>query len=220
MRAALKAFGLLSSGSKNDQVVRLVDHFCSPVDVLATVHIRRIMEIAAQIGCKKSGAKSEIITRVIEWVATEKDLASKTEEEPLPPEPRVLSIGQFKMLLGELSGGELGSILWKRRDELPQPETKQRKVETIVGSRCSEETLLGHLDNRTLGDLLGRVGAKRGGSKQEMIDRLLEHARTISTSPDGQLASTPTVEPAPRPEQRASTGGDPQVDDTLEERHG
>lgn len=122
---------------------------------------------------RSSGAKDDLVDRIVAHVAAGRDI--RQEPEPPPPvrEPRRLDEERFALLFSRLRGYELVAVLGQF--ELRRGGSKDVQIRTLWDAHRSEETLLDALASADLEELLRRLDLKASGSKGDRIRRLVEH---------------------------------------------
>jgi len=178
LRAALESCGLALSGSKDERVQRLLDALVRPTDVLASLHSDDIKGLCRDLGLQVSAPKADLIASLVAHFDAGDDLPKDVEPEPEPePEPRELDRGVFELLLDSLRTDHLHAIL--SGAGLRRSGTKAERIERIADSRWGEHSLLDHLPKPELVEMLRKLRERVSGTKDELIDRLLEHHKAI-----------------------------------------
>lgn len=86
----LEKAGLLLSGSKDEQIQRILNAFIPPSEVLDFLHIDELRELCRRNKSQISGLKAEVIANLIEHFDLGRDLETDTqikEDDGLPAEP-------------------------------------------------------------------------------------------------------------------------------------
>lgn len=176
---ALAAFELKTSGTREEKLDRLVTNYVQPSEVLRLVQLQTLRELCRESDLAVSGTKEELVERLTECFLHGLDQKREETEPaaPPPPEPRILDAGPFRALFASLKGDELTDIL-EGIGSSRVTGAKDTKVSLLAASRFSEGTLLQHLTNRSLEDILARHQLRTTGSKAERIQRLVEYFRT------------------------------------------
>lgn len=181
LHGALQAIGAPSSGSKDERIERLIVHMAQPRIVLRGIGLDTLRVICRDTGAAVSGAKEDLVDRIVGNFAAGRDLVS--EPAPPPPAPvevRRLSETRFSLLFEKMKGHELSSILSQL--DLRRWGTKDLQVRTLWEAQRSESTLLECFSNPELDVVLRRVDLKTGGSKADRIERLVEHFASLDES--------------------------------------
>lgn len=174
LASALEGAGSRTSGSKEARLERMLLQRIQPRIVLRSVGLSTLKDICRETDASVSGNKDELIERIVAHFAQRKD---QREEEPVEPprrEPRRLDQEHFETLFSVLLHQELTDIL-RRFPDLRQTGTKEIRIRTLWEAHLSETTLLGELMNRQLEDVLHRLGLRLGGSKNDRIERIINH---------------------------------------------
>lgn len=195
LKSALADFDLATSGSKQDRIGRLIDHFIPPHAVVDAMHISQVRELAKNSGVMSSGPKQEVVARIIAQFAAGLDLVAAADPAVVEPEKeeRALTDAQFQRLFTTLKGHELQQLLLGLG--LRHSGSKEARVETLWDCHLSESSILSKLKAAELSDLLSRSGINARGNKQDKIDALLEHYRVpVDTAVDSEPMA-PNVPP-------------------------
>lgn len=186
LKSALADHDLPTSGSKQERIERLVEHFVPMPRVIDTMHIADARELARTLGLQVSGAKEEVVLRIVECFASGGDLTAAEEHEEVEEieEDKVLSRGAFAALFGELKGHELQRLLMAF--DLRHSGTKEIRIASLWESPFSEQTLLGKMTNSDLEELLWKSDLGSRGAKAEKISRLVEAFRVAARVRDEQ----------------------------------
>jgi hypothetical protein len=183
---ALAAFELKTSGARDEKLERLLAGYVQPSEVLRILQLQTLRELCRDAELAVSGSKEDLVERLAECFLYQLD---QQREAPAPvtepePEPRSLGPSNFCRLFASLKGDELTDIL-AGIDSSRVTGAKETKVGLLVGTPFAEKTLLQHLTNRSLEDVLARHRLRSSGSKSERIARLIEHFRTSGAAPLG-----------------------------------
>lgn len=180
LRKALAATSLPLSGSKQERIERIIKALVPPTEILDSVHINEVKALCRAVSLPVSASKGELIASVVEHFDAGHDLVETTDqlEAPEPPEPetRDLGPGELTVLLSELTVDLLYDLLAAR--ELGRSGSKAERIRRLVQSPWSERTLLADLRRTDLVNLCRKVGVQVSGVKQELIDRLVQWARS------------------------------------------
>ncbi len=171
LKPALDDHELPTSGSKQDRIDRLIQHFVPMTRVVDTMHIHDARELARSLGLPIKGAKEELVNRIVEHFAVCGDLAIEQDEEATAPEAKSLSEAGFAQMFDSLKGHQLQQLLLAF--QLRHSGSKQARISTLWDSPYSESTLLSKLKNPDLDDLLTKLDLVCRGSKADKIDTLL-----------------------------------------------
>jgi len=102
-----------------------------------------------------------------------------------------------RRLLGRLSGGDLSEILG--RCELKTSGTRDEKLERLLSSYVQPSEVLRMLPLQALRDICRDANASVSGSKDELVDRLVEHfLHALDIRPPSELPPPTSREPEPR----------------------
>ena len=147
-------------------------------------------QVIRNVGANVSGAKDDLVDRIVAHVAAGRDI--RREPEPPPPiqEPRRLDEERFGLLFARLRGYELVAVLGEF--DLRRSGAKDTQVRALWEARRSEETLLAALGSADLEGLLRRLELKTSGSKADRIQRLIEHFETTTASTLRASAAPPS----------------------------
>ena len=187
LRQALDRFSLKTSGSKADRRDRLIENLVPLPDVLDVANIQSLREIARKQSVQISGAKDELIARLVQHFESGADLVDCHDgvKEELIVEPKRLAKAEFFALFAGLTNHELRIVCSK--NSLKHSGSKEIKINTLWESHLGEWTLLRTLKNEALKTLCKNHELEQRGPKDEKIDRLLEkfaRQQPESDSPD------------------------------------
>ncbi|HLP48126.1 MAG TPA: BREX system ATP-binding domain-containing protein, partial [Candidatus Kapabacteria bacterium] len=179
----LEKTGLLVSGSKDEQIQRIIDALITPTDVLDALSIEELRELCRQAKSPVSGLKAEVIENIITHFDQERDLVDEEKDIkitlPIEPEKRELDNQTLNRLLQKLSNDQLYDIL--SASYLKTGGTKEIKIKRLVESPWSEISMLNHLRRVDISNLCRKMGIQISGVKSELIDRLIEWGKTKTT---------------------------------------
>lgn len=187
LKVALDDHDLQTSGSKQDRIDRIIEHFVPMHRVVDTMHIAAARDLVRSLGLPVTGSKEDLVNRIVDHFANQRDIAQvETEpEEHDEREPRELEPEGFTRLLEGLKGHQLHTLLMHL--ELRTSGTKETRIATLWESPYSETTLLSRLKGPELEELLVRNGLLSRGSKAEKVARLIaafRGARTVQVPED------------------------------------
>ena len=172
---------LKTSGSKEERHQRLLENYVPPSNMLNVLGIGQLRDLCRELTLPVSGAKDDLIERVIGHFAADRDLAPSVAEEPPPAaEPRVLSDGQFESLFLSLRQQDLSDVL-AAIGSSRLTGAKDQLFRRVRESRFSETSLLMELGFKQLEHLLSKHDLRTSGAKREKVQRLLEHAKSMAT---------------------------------------
>jgi hypothetical protein len=203
----LGAFGLKTSGSRDERLDRILANYVQPSDALRLLSLQSLRESCRRLGLTSSGVKDDLVDRLVECFLHDDDIRPRTETPPPPPpepESRVLDPIRLHALFSALRGDDLTDIL-AGIDSSRITGAKETKLSIITGSPYSEVTLLEKLTNRALEETLARQHLKTAGSKRERVDRLVDYFRTVPEMLLGVDQPTASAPPAAPP---SPTGGE------------
>lgn len=181
---ALGKCGLKTSGSRDEKLERLLASYVQPGEVLRTLSLQTLRDLARDSKATVSGSKDEMVDRLVNHYLHDLDVAPAQPDLPPPiPEQRVLNDQRFRALFSALKGDDLTDIL-AGIESSRITGSKDIKVSLIVESIFSELSLLKQLTNKALEDALSRNRLRITGSKRERIDRLIEF---FATAPEALL---------------------------------
>lgn len=172
----LEKTGLNVTGSKEEQIQRIINALVPPIEVLGFLHIEELRELCRHSKAQVSGPKTEVIGNIIEHLDQGRDLLDDKEppESKLPEEPeeRELDNQVLTQFLRQLSNDQLYDIL--SSSFLKTSGTKELKINRLVESPWSERSMLSRLRRVELSNVCRKSGIQVSGVKNELIDRLLE----------------------------------------------
>jgi hypothetical protein len=183
---------LKTSGTRDAKVDRLLENYVQPSEALALVSLQTLRNVCREVNATLQGAKEELVERLVHHFLHDLDLREHPQEVGVQqvtaePEPRILPPTRFRAMFSSFKGDELGDILVSI-DSHRVTGAKDLKVDLLEASRFGEGTLLGHLTNRALEDVLQRQRLRSSGSKQERIERLVQHFASL---PESALSGGP-----------------------------
>jgi hypothetical protein len=201
---ALSHYQLNVSGVKDAMIDRLLNSLVPPADILGLFHLEHLKDLCRNAGITVSGAKHNVIANIIHYYDEDRDLIQPEDEEEsvvLPePEPREMDAEIFCRILLNLTLQQLYDILYQNR--LMTSGSKEEKVKRILECTLAERSILNFLRKEDLVQLCRKFSLTLSGSKQEVIDRLMdyhpdmaiiENASLHQQSADGER-TTPVVE--------------------------
>lgn len=173
--------------------LRIRESWVPPREVVEGIELTELRDVARELELKTSGAKAEIVERITNHFAHDRDLEVVAALPEPPIEPKDLLRPQFVALFGRYSGHELAELL-REIESTRLTGPKDQKLELLWSSRFSEETLLSRTPSRTLERLLEALGLRISGPKAERIRRLIGWARAVG---EGAQPSLPEPEEEP-----------------------
>jgi hypothetical protein len=170
------------SGSKEALVERILNSLIPPADILDQVNLEDLKEFCRRGNIQISGTKSTVITHIIQHFDEDKDLTAEEIENPkspMPPEPEVREMNTeiYGKILGSLTGQQLYDILYQ--GGFMTSGSKDEKMKRIMDSHLSERSVFNYLRKEDLAQLCRRFSLLVSGSKQELVDRILDYIPTI-----------------------------------------
>jgi hypothetical protein len=198
----LSSHALNVSGSKDAMADRIMDSLIPPSEVLGVVHLESLRELCRRETIQISGAKNTVITNIIEHFDKDKDLQIEEVADPITftptvPELREMDAGIYTKLLFSLTGQQLYDILYQA--SMMTSGSKEERVKRITDSVWSERSVFNYLRKEDLAQLCRRLSFPVSGSKQELVDRLLDYipvpvpatvSLDVETSPAKALIET------------------------------
>ncbi len=179
----LEKIGLQVSGSKDEQIQRIIDALIPPIEVLDFLSIDELRELCRQTKAPVSGLKAEVIGNIITHFDQERDILTEDKkiEIPLPlePEKRELDNQALTHLFQKFSNDQLYDVL--SVSNLKTSGTKEMKINRLVESPWSENSMLNHLRRVEISNLCRKIGIQISGVKSELIERLIEWGKTYTT---------------------------------------
>lgn len=194
----LGQFGLNISGTKEAMIERLTSSLVPPFELISVCSLEVLRDFCKHFNIVTTGSKNSVIQRIIDYFDKNLDIKAIEEEEPsvepAEPEPRELNDELFQKILSNLTGQQLYDILYQCR--LATSGSKEEKIKRIAESVFSERTVLHHLRKEDLAQLCKRFMLPIYGSKQEVIDRILNLSTQEHPAPiDIEEILAPTVAP-------------------------
>jgi hypothetical protein len=211
---ALNYYQLNVSGSKEALAGRLVNSLIPPSEILGVLHLENLRELCRRENIQVSGAKNIVIANIIQFFDEDNDLHTNLLEDStpaLPPEPEMREMDPdiYTKVLTNLTGQQLYDIL--HQNGLMTSGTKDDKVRRILTSYRSERSVFNYLRKEDLAQLCRKFVLPVSGSKQELVDRMLDYApATIPpevTTDDGttKVQTAATAGSSPKVEIETST---------------
>lgn len=166
------------SGSKESLIDRLLNSLIPPGDVLGALHLEILRDLCRRKNIPVSGAKNIVIGNIIQFFDEDKDLhieqADQIEQAPPPqPELREMNPDTYSKILINLTGQQLYDIL--HQGGFMTSGTKEEKVKRILDCYLSERSVFNYLRKEDIAHLCRRFTLPLSGSKQELIDRILDY---------------------------------------------
>lgn len=211
----LEHTSLQLTGSKDEQIDRIINAMVPPAEALDFLHIEELRELARNIKAQVSGHKVEVISHIIEHFEHGRDLL-KSEEQvienklPAEPEDRVLNNNMFTVLLKNLTVDQLYDALSNSFLQTSGP--KDTKIDRLINSPWSEYSILNHLRRVELSNLCRKLGIQISGVKSELIERLIEWPMTILSYVQGQETSKDTS-PSSKGKEKGESTTSPKISD-------
>ncbi|MRG48323.1 hypothetical protein GFS24_24620 [Chitinophaga sp. SYP-B3965] len=185
MTVALNYYQLNVTGSKDILIERLLNSLIPPAEMLGLFHLEDLRELCRRKNIQVSGAKNMVIANIIQFFDEDLDLHANQKDDtpPLPPEPELREMDQeiYGKILANLTGQQLYDIL--NQNVLMTSGSKDEKIRRILDSHLSERSVFHYLRKEDLGQLCRKFGFPVSGSKQELIDRVLDYVPSPSTPP-------------------------------------
>jgi len=175
----LENVGFTISGSKEDQISRIIKGFVPPIEVLELFSVEELRDYCRQFGIQVSGVKSSVIDNIINHYNLNLDIQKEDFSEtiqllPSEPQERKLDNEVFSKILLNLSNSQLYDALYS--SHLNTSGTKEEKVMRLVDSPWSEINLLNNLRKNDLSLLCRKIGLNVSGVKNELVDRILDES--------------------------------------------
>lgn len=203
----LSAFGLKTSGSREERLDRVLANYVQPSDALRLLSLQSLRESCRGLQLPSSGTKDDLVDRLVDCFLHDDDILPKPETgapPPPEPEPRVLEPVRLHALFSGLRGDDLTDIL-AGIDSPRISGAKETKVSLVIGSAYSEVTLLEKLSNRALEEALARLRLKTAGSKRDRVDRLVVY---FQNAPEMTLGVELPAQSSPGAGIPSPSGGD------------
>ncbi len=184
--------GLLLTGSKEEQIQRIINALIPPGEVLDFLHIEELRDLCRRTKAPVSGVKAEVIGNLIEHFDQGRDLENAEEikaEKKLPEEPeeRVMDNEVLTQFFQNLSIDQLYDIL--SASFLKTSGTKEVKIRRLVESPWSEQSMLNRLRRVELSNICRKLGIPISGVKSELIDRLIGRGKVDAVDFENQSES-------------------------------
>jgi len=179
----LAYFQLNVSGAKDTLIERLLASLIPPLEILSQVHLESLRELCRHQGIAVSGAKNTVITNIIHHFDEDRDLETTIEEmslitSPAEPELREMDPDIYSKILINLTGQQLYDILYQ--GAFMTSGSKDDKVKRIMDSSLSERSVFNILRKEDLAQLCRRFTLPVSGSKQELVDRMLDYIPPVA----------------------------------------
>ncbi len=180
------------SGSKEALVERMLSSLAPPSEILNLSHLESLREFCRRENIQASGAKNAVISHIIQHFDDGSDVSPVALEEPMAetpsePELREMDATLFAKLLFQLTGQQLYDILY--RSGLMTSGSKEDRVKRLLESRWSERYHFNCLRKEDLAQLNRKLSIPVSGSKQELVDRLLDFELPPGTVPAPETAA-------------------------------
>lgn len=179
---ALAYYQLNTSGTKEVQVERLLNSLVPPAEILDRLNLETLRELCRREDIQISGSKNTVITHIIHHFDQDKDLhqeLSEPEHIPVPQaELREMNVEIYEKVLSSLTGQQLYDILYQIG--FMTSGTKEDKVRRVLDSYLSERSAFNYLRKEDLTQLCRRFALPLSGSKQELVDRILDYVPPIA----------------------------------------
>ncbi len=181
---ALSSFHLNVSGAKDAMVERLLNSLIPPTDILGALHLENLRDLCRRENILVGGSKNIVLANIIQYFDEDKDLLldQPVEQElslPSEPEVREMDLEIYGKVLMNLTGQQLYDILY--HSSLMTSGSKDEKVKRILDSRWSERSMFNHLRKDDLAQLCRKFFLPISGSKQELVDRVLDYIPSTAT---------------------------------------
>ncbi|HEX5554894.1 MAG TPA: BREX system ATP-binding domain-containing protein, partial [Chitinophagaceae bacterium] len=195
LATALTYNQLTASGTKDVKVERLLHSLIPPSDILDLFNLEVLRELCRRKNIQHLGTKGVIIDNIIGFFDGDKDLQVNQIEEPatpsLPePEVREMDPELYSKLLMNLTVQQLYDIL--SNGSFMTSGSKEDKVKRILSTYWSERTVFNQLRKEDLSQLCRKFALPVSGSKQELVDRILEY---IPSAPVSDLHVASGIDP-------------------------
>jgi hypothetical protein len=180
---ALEHFQLNVSGPKEQMIDRLINSLAPATEILNLIHLESLRDVCRRADIQVGGAKNTVIANIIHYFDEDLDLQKDQPDEPisllpLTPEAREMDMEVFNRVLMNLSGQQLYDILYQ--SALMTSGTKEEKVKRILDSPWSERSVFNCLRKEDLAQLFRKFNLPVSGSKQELVDRVLDYVPVTS----------------------------------------
>ena len=194
LRTVLDAAALPLSGSKEERVERIVRALVPPAEALDALHIHQVKELCRTCALPVSASKADLIASLVDHFDSDRDMATEAEDDDEPEstkppaaEPRSLSPEQLAHLFDQLTLDLLSDVLAGRG--LRRSGSKAERIDRLVESPWSEQSLLGGLRRADLVELCRNLGIPVSGVKAEIVDRLVTWAQQPEVDDQGARES-------------------------------
>jgi len=213
---ALAHYQLNVSGTKETMIERLHNSLVPPAEILNLIRLETLRELCRREDIPVSGAKNTVIANIIQHFDEDRDLQQPDAAiEPVTPpvaEIREMDANLYIRLLMNLTGQQLYDIL--NQNSLMTSGSKEDKVKRITGCHLSERSVFNQLRKDDLVQLCRKFILPLSGSKQELVDRLLDY-NPMHTTLDVQPAADSIVEQTIIKDEQPLTAETPIVPETL-----
>lgn len=180
LRRILEQEGLNVSGASDEKKARILDNYVLPRASLDSLSMEGLRAAARSLRCRTTGTKDELIESIIDWLDSDEDqrdlearrVALETEPETVT-ETRELTREALGDVLRRLTNETLYDLLSRLAGQ-HKSGAKEQRVNRLLDSPFSEQTLLSKLTNETLYDLCKQIGLQPYGIKDERIGRIIE----------------------------------------------
>jgi len=177
LATVLTCYELNISGTKDTMISRLMNSLIPPTEILDRLHLETLRELCRRENIQVSGAKSTVISNIIQFFDEDRDLQREQEASipHLPPDPEIREMEAeiYAKILTNLTGQQLYDIL--HQNALMTSGSKEEKVKRILDSHLAERSVFNYLRKEDLVQLCRKFMLPVSGSKQELVDRLLDY---------------------------------------------
>jgi len=192
----LNHYALNVSGTKDAMIDRILNSLIPPSEVLGQLHLDSLRELCRRSAIQISGVKSAVIANILQFFDQHLDLvtAPAVQQEPIispAPELREMGAEIYSKILLSLTGQQLYDIL--SQSNLMTSGSKEEKVKRIVDSYLSERSAFNHLRKDDIAQLCRKFALQISGSKQELIDRILDYVPPVLAAPSEIEANQPIL---------------------------
>lgn len=165
-------------GTKDVMIDRLLNSLIPPADILNLFHLENLRDLCRRLNIHVSGSKNAVIGNIIQFFDEDHDLRLEKTEEPAPAAPPVTEVREmnsdiYARVLMNLTGQQLYDILFQ--NTLMLSGSKEDKVKRILECYLSERSVFNYLRKEDLAQLCRKFLLPISGSKQELVDRLLDY---------------------------------------------
>lgn len=194
----LNYFQLNVSGTKDLLVERILDSLIPPSEILGQVHLEGLRELSRHENIQVSGTKNVVISNILQHFDQGNDLEPEPPSAPekaLPPEPEMREMQPeiYDKILLTLTGQQLYDILYQ--GGFMTSGSKEEKVGRIVNSYLAERSIFNYLRKEDLAQLCRKFSLPVSGSKQELVDRILEYIPPVDKSKQDNIKIANTAKP-------------------------